>query len=213
MLGLIGKGFVIGILVSAPLGPVGMLCIQRTLSKGRWHGFSTGMGAMFSDVIYAAVACLGMGFMVNFVETNQTALQWAGSMVLGLFGLYTYRNNPVRELKKRREKKMSYTYDCVTGFLLTFSNVLIVLLYMGLFARFGFVMVEHSVWMLIGGVACIGLGAVVWWLGVTYFISKMGRWFNIRDIWIINRIVGTIILVVAIMGIISAMYSFTFNFE
>ncbi|MDR1936945.1 MAG: LysE family translocator [Tannerellaceae bacterium] len=203
MLGLIGKGIIIGVLVSAPLGPVGMLCIQRTLSKGRWYGFFTGMGATFSDIIYAAVTCLGMGVVVGFIETNHHILQLAGSVVLGLFGYYTYRNNPVKKLKKQREKKISYTHDCITGFLLTFSNVLVVLLYIGLFARFGFIMPEYSVWMLIGGVTCIGFGAIIWWFGITYIISKMERWFNIRGIWVLNRVVGTMILILALIGILS----------
>ena len=76
MLGLISKGIVIGVLVSAPMGPIGMLCIQRTLNKGRWHGFVTGLGAALSDVIYAALTCLGMGVVVNFVEANQAPLQY-----------------------------------------------------------------------------------------------------------------------------------------
>jgi threonine/homoserine/homoserine lactone efflux protein len=203
MLGLIGKGLVIGILVSAPLGPTGILCIQRTLSKGRWHGFLTGIGAMLSDVLYAAATCLGMGFAVGFIEANRTVLQLTGSLVLALFGYYTYRNNPVKELKRRREKKISYTYDCFTGFLLTFSNVLIILLYMGLFARFGFVVPEYSFWMLMGGIACIGLGAMIWWFGITYIISKIKKWFNIRSIWILNKIVGCVIIILAIVGIMS----------
>ena len=61
MLGIVSKGIIIGVLVSAPMGPIGMLCIQRTLNKGRWHGFVTGLGAALSDVIYAALTCLGMG--------------------------------------------------------------------------------------------------------------------------------------------------------
>jgi threonine/homoserine/homoserine lactone efflux protein len=203
MLELIGKGLVIGVLVSAPLGPVGALCIQRTLSKGRWYGFFTGIGAMVSDVIYASATCLGMGFTVHFIEAHQAALQLGGSVVLGLFGLYTYGNNPVKELKKQREKKISYAFDCATGFLLTFSNVLIVLLYIGLFAHFGFVAAEHSLRMLSGGVACIGVGAVAWWFGVTYFVSKVSRWFNIRDIRVLNKIVGTVILALAAIGILS----------
>ena len=70
MLGIVSKGIIIGVLVSAPMGPIGMLCIQRTLNKGRWHGFVTGLGAALSDVIYAALTCLGMGVVVNFVEAN-----------------------------------------------------------------------------------------------------------------------------------------------
>jgi arginine exporter protein ArgO len=70
MLGLVSKGFLIGVLVSAPMGPIGMLCIQRTLSKGRWHGFITGLGVALSDIIYAALTCLCMGMVVSFVEAN-----------------------------------------------------------------------------------------------------------------------------------------------
>jgi threonine/homoserine/homoserine lactone efflux protein len=210
MLGLIGKGFVIGVLVSAPLGPVGVLCIQRTLGKGWRYGFFTGIGAVLSDMIYAAITCLGMGFMVGFIESNQAALQLAGSIVLGLFGIYTWRNNPVKGLKKRGEKRISYTYDCFTGFLLTLSNVLIVLLYIGLFARFGFITADISGAMLAFGIICIGLGGIIWWLGVTYLISKIKRWFNIRDIWVLNRIVGTVILVLAVIGILSVICCYGF---
>ncbi len=104
MLGIVSKGIIIGVLVSAPMGPIGMLCIQRTLNKGRWHGFVTGLGAALSDVIYAALTCLGMGVVVNFVEANQAPLQLIGSIVLGIFGYYIFQSNPVRNLKKQREK-------------------------------------------------------------------------------------------------------------
>ena len=197
MLGLISKGIVIGVLVSAPMGPIGMLCIQRTLNKGRWHGFVTGLGAALSDVIYAALTCLGMGVVVNFVEANQAPLQ--------LIGYYIFQSNPVRNLRKQREKKLSFTQDFITAFLLTFSNVLIVLLYIGLFARFGFVLPEHSVWMLSGGIAFIGVGAVLWWFGITYIVAKLKKWFNVRGIWLLNRIVGSVIIVLAIIGVLSVL--------
>ena len=189
MLGLISKGIVIGVLVSAPMGPIGMLCIQRTLNKGRWHGFVTGLGAALSDVIYAALTCLGMGVVVNFVEANQAPLQLIGSIVLGIFGYYIFQSNPVRNLRKQREKKLSFTQDFITAFLLTFSNVLIVLLYIGLFARFAF----------------IGVGAVLWWFGITYIVAKLKKWFNVRGIWLLNRIVGSVIIVLAIIGVLSVL--------
>ena len=94
MLGLLGKGFIIGILVSAPMGPIGMLCVQRTLSKSRWHGFVSGLGATLSDMIYAAVTCLFMGLVVNFVEAHQQWIELTGSVVLGVFGYYIYKSNP-----------------------------------------------------------------------------------------------------------------------
>lgn len=200
MLGLVSKGFLIGVLVSAPMGPIGMLCIQRTLSKGRWHGFITGLGAALSDIIYAALTCLCMGMVVSFVEANQRPLQLLGSIVLALFGVYLFRSNPVRNLRKRKEKKLSFTQDFITAFLFTFSNMLIVLLYIGLFARFGFILPEHSVWMILAGIGGIGIGAIVWWFLITYFISKLRRWFNVRGIWLMNKIVGSVIMIVSIIG-------------
>lgn len=211
MLGLISKGIVIGVLVSAPMGPIGMLCIQRTLNKGRWHGFVTGLGAALSDMIYAILTCLGMGVVVNFVEANQGPLQLIGSIVLGIFGYYIFRSNPVKSLKKPGEKKLSYTQDFITAFLLTFSNVLIVLLYIGLFARFGFVLPEYSAWMLLIGIAFIGIGAVVWWFGITYLVAKLKRWFNVRGIWLLNRIVGSVIVLLSIVGILSVLLTSYFH--
>jgi len=207
MIGFIGKSLLIGILVSAPMGPIGILCIQRTLNKGRWHGLITGLGAALSDIIYAAITCLAMGFVSGFVESNHAILQLFGSVVLGGFGYYIYRNNPVKSIRKPQEKKMSYAQDFISAFLLTFSNVLIVLLYIGLFARFGFVRSEYSVWMLIGGIACIGMGAVVWWFIITYIVSKLRKWFNIRGIWLMNRIVGSIIILLSVVGVLSVLLS------
>ena len=122
-----------------------------------------------------------MGVVVNFVEANQAPLQLIGSIVLGIFGYYIFQSNPTRNLKKHREKKLSFTQDFITAFLLTFSNVLIVLLYIGLFARFGFVLPEHSFWLLVLGIVCIGLGAVLWWFGITYIIGKLRKWFKVTE--------------------------------
>lgn len=208
MLALAAKGLLIGILVSAPMGPVGMLCIQRTLSKGRWHGFVTGLGAMVSDIIYAMLTSLGMGVVVNFVEAHQAPLQLAGSLVLSVFGYYIYQSNPVKNLRKQKERKLSFTQDFITAFLLTFSNVLIVLLYIGLFARFGFILPDHSLGMIIGGIICIGIGAISWWLFITYIVSKLRKWFNVRGIWLMNRIVGSTIIILSIIGIISVLLTY-----
>ena len=102
LLELFRTGMIIGILVSAPMGPIGMLCIQRTLSEGRWHGFVSGLGAALSDVIYAAVTALSMGLVVNFVEAHQKPLEVFGSLVLGAFGYYIFQANPVKRLRRRR---------------------------------------------------------------------------------------------------------------
>ena len=207
MLGLATKGFLIGILVSAPLGPVGLLCIQRTLSKGRRHGFVSGLGAALSDVIYATITGLSVGLIVDIIEAWQKPIEIFGCMLLGVFGYYIFRSNPVKNLKKHRESKSSYLQDFATSFLLTFSNVLIVLLFLGLYARFTFALPTHSLWIILNGLGGIALGAVVWWYTVTYLVSKMRRWFNIRGIRLLNQAVGIIILCIALAGFILSFFS------
>lgn len=75
ILDLLVKGLIVGVVVSAPLGPVGVLCIQRTLNKGRWYGFVTGLGAALSDIGYALITGYGMSFMDDFLAKNQVLLQ------------------------------------------------------------------------------------------------------------------------------------------
>lgn len=207
MLGVLVKGVLIGVLVSAPMGPIGILCIQRTLNKGRWHGFVTGLGAALSDVLYAILTCLGMGVVITFIEANQAPLQLLGSAVLALFGYYIYKSNPVKSLRKRQEGKTSYAQDFITAFLLTFSNVFIILLYIGLFARFSFILPDSSIFVVAAGLLCIGIGAVLWWFVITYFIAKLKKRFNVRGIWVLNRVIGSIIIALSVVGFLSVLLS------
>ena len=113
ILDLLIKGLIIGVVVSAPLGPVGVLCIQRTLNKGRWFGFVTGLGAALSDIFYALMTGYGMSFMDELILKHQLLLQAVGSVMLLLFGIYTFRSNPVHSIRPVSLKKgcLLYTSD------------------------------------------------------------------------------------------------------
>ena len=126
------KGILIGIMASAPMGPVGVLCIQRTLNKGRWYGFVTGIGACVSDIIYALFTGLGMSFMMDIVgnERNRFLLQISGSVVLLLFGVYCYRSNPTKNIhQSNKTQKGTLVHNGITAFLVTLSNPLIIFLF------------------------------------------------------------------------------------
>ena len=140
ILDLLVKGFIVGVVVSAPLGPVGVLCIQRTLNKGRWFGFVTGLGAALSDICYALLTGYGMSFMDELILKHQLFLQVVGSLMLLVFGIYTFRSNPVKSLRPTSANRGSYLHNFVTAFFVTLSNPLIIFLFIGLFARFSFVM-------------------------------------------------------------------------
>lgn len=202
---MIWRGISIGVLVSAPMGPVGILCIQRTLDKGRRAGFYTGIGAALSDLFYCLLTGFGLSFIETFLERNQNIIQLIGSAVLVCFGVYLFRKNPARQLKKSAlPSDSSYKKDILGGFLFTFSNPLILFLIIGLFARFGFLVPDMKFYhYLIGYVFILG-GAVGWWWLVTFFVDKVRAHFNIRSMWLINRVIGVIIMIFAVVGIASA---------
>ncbi|MDR0834193.1 MAG: LysE family transporter [Candidatus Symbiothrix sp.] len=204
MIDIIYKGFSIGILVSAPMGPVGLLIIQRTLNKDRWHGFFSGVGAAGSDLFYATITCMGMGIVVSFIEKSQSVLQLVGSIFLFFYGLYTFRTNPVKNLHKGGVKTRTYSQDTLSAFLLTLSNPLILVLYIALFARFNFIASNDKVYSMLVGLSSILLGALAWWYFVTYLVSHLRKIINVRTLWMINRVFGVIIMALSVLGIVLA---------
>lgn len=199
---LLAKGFIIGVVVSAPMGPVGVLCIQRTLNKGRWYGFVTGLGASLSDIIYALITGYGMSFIFDFINANIFYLQLLGSIMLLAFGYYTFRSNPVQSIRPVSANKGSYFHNFITAFLVTLSNPLIIFLFIGFFARFTFVLPEIPLAEQLAGYTTILLGAVTWWLGITFFVNKVRNRFNLRGIWMVNRIIGIVVIAVALFGFV-----------
>ncbi len=203
------KGILIGIMASAPMGPVGVLCIQRTLNKGRWYGFVTGIGAAVSDIIYALLTGFGMSFVMNFVnnERNRFLLQISGSVLLLIFGIYCYRSNPTRKLhRSTRRSKGSLVHNGVTAFLVTLSNPLIIFLFIFLFAQFAFVVPNRPIEMGIGYASVVG-GAVLWWFGLTWLIDKVRGKFDDNGILLINRIVGWIVIIFSVIMLVGTVFN------
>lgn len=199
------KGILIGVLISAPMGPIGVMCIQRTLNEGRIHGFFTGLGATFSDIAYAVIAGLGMGFIVDFLETNLNPIQIIGSVFILLFGYYTFKNNPARTLKKQDDKTNPLWKDFVTSFFLNLSNIGILLFFIALFARFNFIDSENQFQNIVG-IASVGLGTIIWWFAISYIVSRLRGRFNPRGLMIFNRILGSVLIIIAIVGLVTGIY-------
>lgn len=196
------KGLIIGVVVSAPLGPVGVLCIQRTLNKGRWYGFVTGIGATLSDLSYALLTGYGLSLVSDFMSQHIKELQILGSILLLVFGIYTFRSNPMRSIRPSSGKKGTYMHNLVTAFMLTLSNPLIIFLFIGLFARFGFLSREETIFEHVAGYLSIAIGALLWWFTITYGVNKVRKHFDVRGIWIINRIIGTVVIIISIVALI-----------
>lgn len=142
---LIVKGLLIGIIVSAPMGPVGVLCIQRTMHRGRIVGLVTGVGASLSDLIYAVITGAGMTLVMSFVEQEQN-IYWmkiGGSAILFAFGLHTLLSNPLKAIRRSKHKRGNLVHNFVTSFFLTLSNPLIIFLFIALFAQLTFTVPQN----------------------------------------------------------------------
>jgi threonine/homoserine/homoserine lactone efflux protein len=205
------KGMLVGVIASAPMGPVGVLCIQRTLNKGRWYGFVTGIGAAISDIIYALITGFGMSFVMDIItnERNLFYLKLAGSIMLLLFGIYCYRSNPTKKLRPIGHNKGTLVHNGVTAFLVTFSNPLIIFLFMASFAQFAFVVPNHPFEQCVGYFSIL-LGALVWWFLLTFLIDKVRNRFDSKGILLINRTIGVIVIlasVVVFIGTVTNLYS------
>ena len=186
ILDFIFKGMMIGVIASAPMGPVGILCVQRTLNKGRWYGFATGLGAAVSDIIYAAFAGFGMSFVMDLINNDQNRfyLQIVGSIML--------------------------LYNAWTAFLVTFSNPLIIFLFLAMFAQFAFVLPSHPFEMLVGFASIVG-GALLWWWGLTWLVDKIRTKFDTNGIRIINQVIGVAVIigsVVMLLGLTTNLLRF-----
>lgn len=197
---IVTSGLLIGVLISAPMGPIGMLVIQRTLNKGRWPAFFTGIGAAISDLFYCLLTGLGLSFITDFISDNQPVLQILGSLVLAAFAFYLFRKNPTRALQKPQQQSNNFFADLGTGFLFTFSNPLILFFIISLFARFNFLVPEYRYYHYWVGYASIFGGALLWWYLITYFVNKVRAHFNVRSMWLINRVISIILFVMAAVG-------------
>ena len=209
LLDIVFKGLLIGIIASAPMGPVGVLCVQRTLNKGRWYGFVTGCGAALSDIIYAGITGLGMGMVVELVsnDTNRFYLQIVGSLMLLAFGVFTYRTDPTKNLRKPGRNKGTLTHNGITAFLVTLSNPLIVFLFMALYAQFSFgLQIDKPIELVAGFISIIG-GALLWWWGLTWLVDVIRLKFDHNGIRIINRIIGTLVIVGSIIVLLTTLFS------
>lgn len=196
------KGLAIGILISAPMGPIGMLCIQRTLDKGQWPAFFTGVGAALSDIFYCLLTGLGLSFITDFIESHQILLKILGSLVIIAFGMYLLKKNPSRSLITPTLQENTFWSDTVSGFFLTLSNPLILFFIIGLFARFNFMQPEFGCYHYFTGYISIFTGALIWWFTITYFVNKVRSHFNIRSMKIVNRVIATLLIAMAVIGFV-----------
>ena len=205
------KGMLVGLMVSIPLGPMGVLIIQKTLHKGALSGFIDGMGAAAADFFYASVAAFGLGYVINTVQTHELLLQIIGGIFLLCIGLKIYFDNPIRQIRQRRQGRVSKTGllgDYLSLFFLTVSNPITVVVFMAVFA--GMSVFGESSSLLGELLVVIGvlLGGGVWWYTLSTLVNIFRKKFRLRVLITINRVSGLVITILGALVILAAFAPF-----
>ena len=202
MIEIIIKGIIIGLFVSIPLGPIGMLCVQRTLNRGRRYGIATGLGATTSDLIYTIIALFFIGFVVDFLEEKKLIIQITGSIIVIIFGGFIYRSNPSTQPIPDQLKNENVVNDFFSSFILTLSNPLILFVLIALFARFEFLNDNTTLFYNVLGILSILGGAFLWWSLLTFLVSRFRDRLSYSGLKLMNRVIGIIIIALGSIGIL-----------
>ena len=196
------KGIIIGAAVSAPVGPIGLLCINRSLTEGRLRGFVSGLGAATADMVFCIIAGFGFTFVSRFLEERALWISLVGACGLVFLGLKVFFSKPVEKSSAVTGGDLVHIY--VSTFVLTLINPVTILFFVALFTSLGVTLTHMnypSLALLITGVL---VGAVLWWFLLTGCVSLLHRKLTQKTIRWVNRISGTIVMVLGLLAFLSA---------
>ena len=191
-----------GLAASIPLGPVGVVCVQRTINKGRISGFFSGLGAATTDTIFAAIGGLCLTFIIGFIEAKQQIIELAGGIIIILLGLRTFYTNPVTQLKRHKKKPNTLVEDFISMFLLTGANPFTIFLFIALFAALGIVTKNQNLLFTATALVGVFLGASLWWFTLSSLVNLFRHKFRLKQLWWMNKITGSIIFILGIIAIV-----------
>ncbi len=195
------KGAILGFSIAVPVGPIGILCIRKTLQFGRFSGFASGLGAACADVLYGIIAIFGFTFISDFLLAGQFWLRLVGGFFLIALGGQIFFSKPAEKAEGVTHKTLFG--DFLSTFFLTLSNPLTILSFLAVFAGLGLTeeLGEYSNAILL--ILGIFLGSIFWWLilseGVTLFRKKLSQ---VIMLWI-NRIAGLLISALGLLALLS----------
>ena len=192
------RAFLIGISIAAPVGPIGVLCIRRTLSNGKLAGFLSGMGAATADMVYGAIAAFGLTVLTNLLVKNAFWLQLIGGLFLLYLGIKTFLEKPAD--RAAQAKQGGYFSMYLSTFFLTITNPITILSFAAIFAG---TMIGRNIGSPLMMVAGVFAGSASWWLALSFGIGLMRDRVNQTHMTWINRISGMIIILFVFFALLN----------
>lgn len=207
------RGLAVGLASSITVGPVAVLCIQRTLSKNRRSGLASGMGVAVADMLMAIIAYFFYSMLQAQIEEYSAILQVVGGLFVVIVGVYIFFQNPVPQIRRNRAGKTDLWQDFSSMFVFTLANFVMVIPYLlAFFAMFNAGMhsqesdihsMSHSCMTIVGFFA----GATTWWVLLTLIIDYFRRRFRPRHMLTLNHIAGVVIGVLGVYTILSTFFN------
>jgi threonine/homoserine/homoserine lactone efflux protein len=189
--GLYFKGILIGVLVAVPVGPLGLLCINRAFASGALCGLFSGLGVASADALAAGIAALGITLISAFLVEHETALRLVGGIFLCYLGCKIYRTRPGSQLPPNNVCGLFSAY--ATTFLLTFSNPVTIVSFVAIYAGWGVESLRQHYLSAAVLTAGVFTGSALWWVLLFGGMTLYRDLVNIRVIGAIHKISGTII--------------------
>ena len=194
------KGLIIGFSIAAPVGPIGVLCIRRTLAEGRVSGFVSGLGAATADALYGCIAAFGLTFVSDMITSQYFWLRLIGGGLLLYLGVRTYRAKRKDPGIPSEGKGLLGSY--ISAFLLALTNPVTIFAFVAVFAAFG---LGHKLSFLSAGILVIGVfaGSSLWFLAIGYVATLFRKKLDAGGLQWVNRISGVLIFLSGVAAFVS----------
>lgn len=197
-----------GLIVSVPLGPVGIMCIQRTINRGLKSGVFSGLGAASADTFYALIAGFGLSYIVNFIEARQTIIQFIGAIIIVAVAFKIFYTNPGVQIRKHRNKKSNSFGEVVSIFVVTISNPAVFFAFLAMFAAFHILNSPTGHVGTLTAIAGIFSGAMLWWYVLSALINHFRTRIRLKNLWWLNKIMGVVVFICGVLALLDLYFHF-----
>lgn len=191
------KAFAIGFCASAPIGPVAILVLQKSLSYGPKSGFTTGLGATTVDTSYALLSIFALAVAQSFLDTYKTFILLAGGAIIIALGWSMVFKDPFRKMKSPETENGASVKDYLQGIATDLSNPGAILIMFALFAFFG-VNVEEKGFRIFPIILAVAGGSMTYWFCFSRIFGKWRRAIDFRSMFWLNRIAGVVLMIIGI---------------
>lgn len=204
------KAFCVGICASIPLGPIAIMVVQKSLSKGVKSGFMTGAGTCAADTTFAVIALFFLSIAQSLMARYEAEILLVGGVVIAVIGVLLAVSNPFRKVDQIDKVDRVSSRDFLQGALMALSNPGAILIMFGLFASFRLDVSGEKWWEVVLVIMSLSAGSLLYWFGVSYSLSRFRNRFKMNTLLLINRVAGAVIAAIGVFLFGSGLYKMLF---